>query len=81
MYNCAHLRSTKESLTVEYLKRENIFFCSGKGKGEQKCILHNLPIVPFLHSLLSLLGLQRLHYLALSVESGEAGEIVDRFPA
>ena len=31
-YNCAHLRSTKKSLTFEYSDKENIFF----GKGEKK---------------------------------------------
>ena len=25
-YNCAHLRSTKESLTIEYFEKEIIFF-------------------------------------------------------
>ena len=30
MYNCAHLRSTKESLTFEYLEKENVTFMENK---------------------------------------------------
>ena len=33
-YNCAHLRSTKEGLTFEYV--ENIFFCGGEEKPGRK---------------------------------------------
>ena len=29
-YNCAHLRSTKESLTFEYLQKENVTFMENK---------------------------------------------------
>ena len=33
-YNCAHLRSTKESLTIEYLRI--IFFCGGEKECERR---------------------------------------------
>ena len=36
MYNCAHIRSTKEGPTVEYLEEENIFFVEEKKKWRRK---------------------------------------------
>ena len=35
-YNCAHLRSTKESLTIEYLRRKLYFFVVEKKNVEGK---------------------------------------------
>ena len=35
-YNCAHLKSTKESLTFEYFEKENIFLAEEKKNGGGK---------------------------------------------